>query len=196
MNRVIFLLEELSMKNFLEGFLPRFMPDLEFLCITHEGKQDLEKSIPRKLRVFRKNRVVIIRDNDGADCLAVKKKLSNICKIENRSDVLIRIACQTLEAWYLGAWDVLSDVYDYPKLVGLNRKAKYRDPDHLSRPYFELGALVPEFRKIDGARRMGMAMHVEKTKNCSRSFQVFMEGMERVVRNTGDRKHVKIIRSK
>ncbi|MEN6469358.1 MAG: DUF4276 family protein [Smithella sp.] len=189
MNRVIFLLEELSMKNFLEGFLPRLMPDLDFLCITHEGKQDLEKSIPRKLRVFRKNRVVIIRDNDGADCLAVKKKLSNICKKENRSDVLIRIACQTLEAWYLGAWDVLSDVYDYPKLAGLNRKAKYRDPDHLSRPSFELGALIPEFRKIDGARRMGHAMPIEKSKNHSKSFQILIEGLNRMVQPSRGRKH-------
>lgn len=189
MNRVIFLLEELSMKTFLEGFLPRFMPDLEFLCLTHEGKQDLEKSIPRKLRVFQKNLVVIIRDNDGADCLAVKKKLSSICKKENRHDVLIRIACQTLEAWYLGAWDVLSDVYDYPKLAGLNRKAKYRDPDRLSNPSSELCKLIPEFRKIDGARRMGQAMPIEKLKNHSKSFQVLIEGLNRLALPSKDRKH-------
>ena len=45
MRKVIFLLEELSMKAFLEGYLTRLMPDLDFLFIQHEGKQDLEKSI-------------------------------------------------------------------------------------------------------------------------------------------------------
>jgi hypothetical protein len=52
MRKVIFLLEELSMKAFLEGYLPRLIPDLDFLCIQHEGKQDLEKSIPRKFRAW------------------------------------------------------------------------------------------------------------------------------------------------
>jgi hypothetical protein len=50
MSRVIFLLEEYSMKVLLDGLLPRLFPDLQFLCVAHEGKQDLERSIPRKLR--------------------------------------------------------------------------------------------------------------------------------------------------
>jgi hypothetical protein len=33
----------------LEGFLPRVLPSLEFLCVAHEGKQDLEKSIFQKV---------------------------------------------------------------------------------------------------------------------------------------------------
>jgi hypothetical protein len=52
MSRVVFLLEEYSAKILLEGLLPRFFPDLSFLCIPHEGKQDLEKSFPRKLRAW------------------------------------------------------------------------------------------------------------------------------------------------
>ena len=53
MNRIVFLLEEYSMKVLLEGLLPRLFPELPFLCIPHQGKQDLEKSIPRKLRAWR-----------------------------------------------------------------------------------------------------------------------------------------------
>ena len=87
------------MKAFIEEFLPRLIPDLEFLCITHEGKQDLEKSIPRKLKAFRRELFVIIRDNDGADCRAIKARLIDVCKNEGKSDVLIRIACQELESW-------------------------------------------------------------------------------------------------
>ncbi len=52
MKRIIFLLEEYSMKVFLDGLLPRFFPELSFLCVPHQGKQDLEKSVPRKLKVW------------------------------------------------------------------------------------------------------------------------------------------------
>lgn len=47
MSRVVFLLEEYSMKVLLDGLLPRLFPELPFLCVPHEGKQDLEKSIPQ-----------------------------------------------------------------------------------------------------------------------------------------------------
>ena len=41
MSRVIFLLEEKSMKELLDRMLPRIFPSLRFLCIPHEGKTDL-----------------------------------------------------------------------------------------------------------------------------------------------------------
>lgn len=51
--RVIFLLEEPSMKAFLLEFLPRLIPgwqhEIDFLLIPHQGKSDLDKSIPKKL---------------------------------------------------------------------------------------------------------------------------------------------------
>jgi hypothetical protein len=45
MPQAVFLLEERSMKTFLEALIPRYWPELDFRCIAHEGKQDLEKSI-------------------------------------------------------------------------------------------------------------------------------------------------------
>ena len=55
--RMIFLLEEPSMKTLLEGLLPRLFPGMvageHFLCIKHEGKSDLDASIPRKLQAWR-----------------------------------------------------------------------------------------------------------------------------------------------
>ena len=47
MSELVFLLEEPSMKVLLDDLLPRFYPTLSFRCIPHEGKQDLERSIPR-----------------------------------------------------------------------------------------------------------------------------------------------------
>lgn len=168
------------MKTFLDGFLPRIVPGLDFLCIIHEGKQDLEKSIPRKLKAFRQELFVIIRDNDGADCIAIKARLKSICSSVGKPDVLIRIACQELEAWYLGAPDVLAAIYARPKLAALSLKAKYRNPDHLSSPSSELTKLVSEFRKMEGARRMGVSMPLDESLNHSRSFQVFVKGIRRL----------------
>lgn len=50
MSRLVFLLEDYSMKVLLDGLLPRLFPGLAFLCVPHEGKQDLDESLPRKLQ--------------------------------------------------------------------------------------------------------------------------------------------------
>ncbi len=66
MRRVVFLLEEPSMKHLLDALLPRLAPGMDFLCVPHEGKNDLECSIPRKLMAWNEpgTRFVIVRDND------------------------------------------------------------------------------------------------------------------------------------
>ena len=68
MRRIVFLLEERSMKVLLDGLLPRLFPDVAFLCVPHEGKQDLEKSLPRKLRAWREPgvRFVVLRTMTAA----------------------------------------------------------------------------------------------------------------------------------
>ena len=77
MGRVVFLLEEDSMKALLQGLLPRIFPKLDFLCVAHEGKSDLERSIPRKLRGWRSPgvRFVVVRDNDSLDCYVLKERI-------------------------------------------------------------------------------------------------------------------------
>ncbi|MCK9230423.1 MAG: DUF4276 family protein [Syntrophales bacterium] len=105
MNRVVFLLEERSMKSLLDVLLPRLMPGINFLCIPHEGKRDLEKSIPRKLRAWQEPgaRFVIVRDNDGGDCHILKQRLVELCNGPKSSAVMVRIACQELEKWLPGS---------------------------------------------------------------------------------------------
>lgn len=76
------------MKTLLEDLLPRFFPGLQFACIAHEGKQDLERSIPRKLQSWQEPgvRFVIMSDNDNADCRDLKARLANLCVQGGRSD--------------------------------------------------------------------------------------------------------------
>lgn len=150
MSRLVFLLEERSMKTLLEGLLPRLMPGLSFICVPHEGKQDLEKSIPRKLRAWREPgvRFVAVRDNDGGDCRTLKDRLSALCADNGRDDALVRIACQELEAWYFGESQALAQAFDRDELIGMDQKARYRDPDAIQQPSRELVKLIPEFQKV------------------------------------------------
>ena len=180
MNRVVFLLEEASMRDLLYGLLPRLYPDLTFQCLVHEGKSDLEKSIPRKLRAWREPgvRFVVLRDNDGDDCMHLKQKLVRICQESGRADTLVRIVCQELEAWYLGEPAALADAFEIEKLREIGRKARFRDPDAVQQPSQALRRLVPGFRKVNGARTM--ASYLSRARNRSRSFQVLLSGLDRV----------------
>ncbi len=182
MGRVIFLLEEPSMKAFLDEYLPRAFPNLPFLCVIHEGIKDLEASIPRKLRAWREPgvRFVVLRDNHGADCKNVKARLVTLCQQGNRQDALVRIVCQELESWHLGAPQALADAFESPTLARRAAKPKFADPDRLTNASQEMRRLIASFRKIDGARRMGRTMPTDSSANRSRSFQVFHSGLVRL----------------
>ena len=85
---IIFLLEEPSMKEMLQVLLPQIIPnEITYQCIAHEGKQDLEKSIPRKLRALKNTkRFIILRDKDSGDCIKIKQNLAQLCQQANRQD--------------------------------------------------------------------------------------------------------------
>lgn len=184
MSRVVFLVEDLSMMVLLDGVLPRFFPGLSFRCLPHEGKQDLDRSIRRTLRNWREPgvRFVVVRDNDRANCHALKKKLVDLCRAQHR-DALVRIACQELEAWYLGDPVALANAFGHARLRSLGSKVRFRDPDAIVQPARALEKLIPEFQKVSGARRM--ASRLSRGSNSSRSFQVFVEGVERLARAAG-----------
>lgn len=178
--KIIFLLEERSMKTLLEGLLPRFFPDLKFQCVPHEGKNDLEKSIPRKLRAWQEPgaRFVIVYDNDRGNCLELKQRLIALCNESGRPDTLVRIACQELEAWYFGDPEALALAFDKKQLRNIGNKSRYREPDSITYPSKEIAKLIPEFQKISGARKM--SVHLSKTANRSGSYHAFMDGIERL----------------
>lgn len=166
------------MKVLLEGLLPRIFPNMTFQCISHQGKQDLEKSIPRKLRAWQEPGVqfVVLRDNDGADCVHLKQRIFKICEEASRADTLVRIVCQELEAWYLGEPDALAEAFADEKLRDIGRQARFRNPDNVQHPSKSLKNLVPEFQKTSGARRMACCL--SRDRNISRSFQVLLSGLD------------------
>jgi hypothetical protein len=97
---LVFMVEEPSMREVLHIVLPKIIPqNLEFQVIAHEGKSDLERSIPRKLKTWiHDSKFIILRDKDSGDCFLIKEKLKRICREAGREDTLIRIVCCELES--------------------------------------------------------------------------------------------------
>lgn len=178
MTQLVFLLEERSMKALLDGLLPRLYPGLTFRCVPHEGRNDLEKSIPRKLKAWREPGVafVVLRDNDGGDRASLKARLTALCREGGREDALVRIACQELEAWYFGEPEALAEAFGKAELAQIARKAKYRESDAIANPSRELAELLPEFQKVSGARRL--AAHLSRERNRSQSFRALLNGID------------------
>jgi hypothetical protein len=178
---LVFMLEEPSMKAFLESLLPRLLPNtVAFTLIPHEGKSDLEASLPRKLKAWRKPeaKFLVVRDQDAADCKAVKARLVGIAQAAGHDGAVVRIACRELEAWILGDLEAVAQAFDKPQIAQLATKQKYRNPDRLGSPSEELRKLLGSYSKIAGARAAGI--HIAVDRNCSKSFQVFVASVQRL----------------
>jgi Domain of unknown function (DUF4276) len=185
MKELVFLLEEESMKALLDVLLPKVLPtDILYRCIPHEGKQDLEKSIPIKLRAWKTpgTSFVIVRDKDHANCIELKKHLVQLCKQEGRHESLVRIACHELESWFLGDLAAVEKAFNIKKLAGQQHNKKYKNPDRLSNASEELAKLVKGYRKVSGAKKIAAYMTIDQ--NQSHSFNCFISGLTRLVNNT------------
>lgn len=184
---IIFLLEELSMRIVLDKVLPKLIPDdITYICITHQGKQDLAESIPKKIKAFNQispsTEFVIVHDQDSHDCKKLKTELLKICQTAGKADVMIRIICHELESWFLGDLAAVEKAYNL-KPDSLSRKQsqkKFRDPDRLNSAKEELRKLlsVPYY---PGTHSKEIAPHLSLTQNKSRSFQVFCEGIQKIL---------------
>lgn len=181
MKQLVFLLEEPSAQALLESFLqPRLPADWQARYVVFEGKQDLEGNLVRKLRGWRTpdSAFVVLRDQDAADCEAVKARLVALVR-ESGRNALVRVACRDLEAWVLGDLAALAEAFETPRVAELSAKSRYREPDVLVKPVEELRRLVPSYQKIDGARRVGR--HLDPGRSQSPSFRTFVSGVERLL---------------
>lgn len=99
---LVFFLEEPSTAEMLKGVLPKIISDnIDFRFIIFEGKQDLEKQVERRLKLWRKPdcRFIILRDQDSGDCRGIKRNLLDKCNKARHPDTIIRIACHELESF-------------------------------------------------------------------------------------------------
>lgn len=177
---IVFLVEEESMRCFLEGFLPRILPEnINVRIIAHEGKSDLQKSIPIKIKRWtdKEAAFVILHDQDTADCIKLKEELLKRCAdVQNKC--LVRIVCHQLESWYLGDLYAVAKVYGNEKILKNLNKKKYRNPDAITDAKYELRRMIPEHQQISGAKKLSKEISIEN--NRSKSFQVFVSGLIKI----------------
>lgn len=187
--RLEILTEERSMEYFLRGMLPRILPieyvlDENCFIRPHEGKSDLKRSIPKKMRAYPRYghpvKVLIIHDQDSNDCVKLKNSLLELTNSsEQPLPCLVRIACRELENWYLGDFDSIERVYPDLKVNALKKKPKFRNPDNVFGAH-ELSLLTDKFSKTGAARAMGPIINIES--NRSHSFQQFVNGLSKLIR--------------
>lgn len=182
---LIFLLEEPSTKNVLERILPQLLPDhITYKCIPHQGKQDLTKSIPIKIKAFQfspATKFVIVHDQDSHDCIVLKAELLKLCQDAGKPDTMIRIICHELESWFLGDLHAVEKAYELT-LDSLSRKQtqkKFRNPDLLNNAKQELRKLVPAY--YPGTHSKAIAPYLSLDTNKSHSFQVFCLGISKII---------------
>lgn len=178
MKHLVCLLEEPSAQDALQHWIPRWLSGpVQVHYIVFQGKQDLERQLVRRIRFWLKphSRFLVMRDQDSADCVAVKAALKARCAEAGRPDTIVRVACRELESFFIGDWQAVALAYDKPALARLARKAACRNPDGLGAPSQELARYLPTYQKRDGARRI--APLVDPARNTSRSFHALRQAV-------------------
>jgi hypothetical protein len=184
MARIEILVEEPSMKEFLGVLLPKVIQkpwvlNENYFIRSFEGKNDLQKNIPSKVK-YLSNRnhekvgLVVMQDQDSADCKILKQKLIDLCEKNGKCSKLVRIVCRELEAWYIGDFEAVHKAYQNFKYQNYINKAKFRFPDNCN-AYDELRKILPEFQKVGGAKKIAPFINIEINK--SESFQQTISGL-------------------
>lgn len=173
---IVIMTEESSMQVTLEILIrthyPELIEGLHWWVLKFNGKSDLEKNIPRKMRHWNVGDplFVILRDNDGAECKVLKARLADLADGTGKP-YKVRMVCQELESWFLGDNQAVTKSYTGCRFS--NKTAKYRDPDRLTNASEELANLTGDFSKVQRAALI--APHLDPALNRSRSFQLLFE---------------------
>ncbi len=99
--------------------------------------------------------------------------------------MLARVAVEELEAWYLG--DLTAIRAAYPRVPAtLNKKRGLRNPDSVAGGTWEaLDRVLKKAGYPAGLRKIAaaeaIAPHMEPSRNTSHSFQIFWQGVERLL---------------
>lgn len=186
MARIEILVEEPSMKEFLNILLPTILDNdwilnENYFIRSFEGKSDLQKNIPSKVKLLSNWNheaagVVIMQDQDSSDCKTLKKKLLDICDQNGDCPKLVRIVCRELESWYIGDFLAVNKAYPSFKHQNYSNKSKFRVPDNCN-AFDELKKILPEFQKVGGAKKIAPFITIDANK--SESFQQTINGLKR-----------------
>ena len=169
-----------------------------------EGKQDLLKNLPARLKGYKPWlpedwRIMVLIDEDREDCFQLKATLEEVAQAagfvtkssalpQDNFQVVNRLAIEELEAWFFGDIEALRQ--GYPKVSKtFQRRRKFRDPDAIEGGTHEaLGRLLKRYHPKWLPKTIvaqNIAPHMEACRNTSKSFQVFVEGLKACVGEDG-----------
>lgn len=183
MTTLVFCLEEPSAREMLEGVLSRLLPpEIYTRFVVFDGKQDMLRELERKLRCWLApdTHFVVIRDQDSADCHAIKHELTALCHRAGKPGTLVRIACHELESFYLGDLAAVERGLGLPHLSTQQSARKFRAPDQLNNAKQELIRLTGgRYQERAGSRAIAPHLRLN-AENCSHSFQILLAGIRRI----------------
>ena len=200
---VEFLVEEPSAEAALNNIVPRIIGrGLTFTIHPHQGKPDLLKCLPDRLRGYARWlppdwRIVVLVDQDREDCRRLKARLESAASeaglttqtaagAASRIQVVNRIAVEELEAWFLGDAEALCTAF--PKVSKtFEKRAKYRHPDGIAGGTWEAlerllqgaGYFRGGLAKVGAAA--AISKHMDPSRNRSPSFAVFRGALAELV---------------
>jgi len=186
MKKLVFLLEEQSMKEVLAIILPKIIPQTyAYQCLHHNGKSALRKSIPIKTKGWREPDVqfIVVQDKNSSDCKKLKKELYNLIDESKRSTSLVRIVCTELESWFLGDFNAIERGF-HVNLSAHKSKAIFRNPDIIPNAKQELKKIIPTYQQISGSNAIAKFMDI--SKNNSYSFKIFINGLKKITQESQD----------
>jgi len=207
-SRLEILVEERSMEEFLDILIPSVAPSLKYQIYSYNGKPDLLKKLPDRLKGYKKWlpsdwRIMVVLDSDGKDCREIKCLLDSVAdasglitrtaaKNDEKSEpirgcqVVNRIVVEELEAWYFGDWTAVCEVFPSLNKNFVNRP-KYRTPDSISDPCEAMehqlrkyGYVRPKehMPKIITAQKIAARLHPDR--NTSKSFKCLIGTLKEI----------------
>lgn len=173
------------MKVFLEGLLPRLLPQHECEVFDYRSKDNLLKKLPDRLKGYEQQilrsgfeelRVVVLIDRDDDDCKDLKKQLEQFAAtaglrtlsaarpapsqaLNTDFYVVNRVVCEELEAWYFGDPAACEQAYRRLKIGNFK-------PAHLQNPDAIVGGTWEAF-----GRTLHAAGHLSKPKPASNEWK-------------------------
>lgn len=200
--RLEFLVEEPSMEAILREILPSWLNNrIEFAIFPYQGKEDLLRNLPNRLRAYSRflpasTRLIVLIDRDDENCLELKSRLETIAANagllsrtkarDGKYSIANRIVVEEVESWYFGDWRAVRQAY--PKIDSKwPDKAGYRDPDAITGGTWEAferiarkaGYFKGGLRKVEAARTIGS--NLNPVTNTSRSFQALRAVIDEMV---------------
>ncbi|WP_291511925.1 DUF4276 family protein [Acidithiobacillus sp.] len=198
--QIEFLVEEPSTEEALRHVLPKLLGNrARYKLINMGSKYKLLQALPARLAAYRiriaqgeQLRVVVLVDRDTDDCTALKRRLEDMASVaglatktrptaQGQFYVVNRIAVEELESWFIGDAAALRQAFSSLPVIDAS-KGIFRNPDNggsweaLHRFLKKHGVYKSSYPKIDAARRIAPNLRIQT--NRSRSFQVFVKGVE------------------